>query len=259
MEEEKVKEAVRQVFGQNAEKYVSSVSHAQGEDLELLLEWLVPNPSWTVLDVATGGGHVAKAVAPHVGYVFATDLTREMLAAAQKHVQAACGNVRFLTADAEKLPFLDESFDAVTCRIAAHHFPHAERFIQETARVLKPGGKLILIDNVVQGDGRIGHFVNEVERLRDESHGECHSVETWKSWFALNDLHAAKERLRKKTFDFPSWVRRTAASEEQVKRVEEYLLRADADLQHYVGLQLSDSGEILKIHIDEWMVMALKG
>lgn len=121
--QEKIKETVKDQFARNAEKYVTSETHAKGDDLALMVEWMQPKGDWTVLDIATGGGHVTKHLSPHVAHIFATDLTREMLATAQRHLSRTCENVWYMVADAEELPFLDQTFDVVTCRIAAHHFP----------------------------------------------------------------------------------------------------------------------------------------
>ena len=151
------KQKVEEVFGKNADKYVTSNSHAKGDDLPLLVDWLKPEKTWKVLDIATGGGHVTKTLAPHVATVFSTDLTRAMLENTAKHLRHNFDNIEYVVADAEALPFLTETFDAAVCRIAPHHFPQPDRFISEVAKVLKTGGKFILIDNggVYEYDGTI--------------------------------------------------------------------------------------------------------
>ena len=254
-EDEDRKELVRSQFTRAAADYVTSDLHARGTDLDLLVEWLEPRPEWTVLDVATGGGHVAKRISSEVGHVIAADLTPGMLEQARAHIQAAHPNVLFVIADAEQLPFLDASFDAVTCRIAAHHFPHPDQFLREATRVLKPGGLLLLIDNIVPHKPEIDHFINEMEQLRDESHVRCCHVDEWEGWMNEAGLSIVRSRVRKKAYDYPVWVRRTTRSEEEAARVTEFILQANPELQAYVGLQLND-GEITSLHIDEWMVMA---
>ena len=111
--------------------------------------WLRPQPDWQVLDVATGAGHTALAFAPLVERVVASDITDEMLAQAAK-LAAARGltNVETAHAEAGELPFADASFDLVTCRLAAHHFPDPAAFVAAAWRVLKPGGTFALVDNV---------------------------------------------------------------------------------------------------------------
>ncbi|MCL6593128.1 MAG: class I SAM-dependent methyltransferase, partial [Alicyclobacillus sp.] len=109
-------------FGPRAQLYVDSPTHAQGEDLSLLCPWLQPRPSWHVLDIACGGGHVCKHLAPHVAHIVACDATLAMLTAA-RHFLTSNGlvNLTYVHAIASQLPFPEASFDAVTCRLAAHH------------------------------------------------------------------------------------------------------------------------------------------
>jgi ubiquinone/menaquinone biosynthesis C-methylase UbiE len=254
---EKLKEAVKDQFSRNAEKYVTSETHARGNDLAVLTEWLNPQADWTVLDVATGGGHVTKQLSPYVGQVISTDFTRAMLVAARNHVMKECNNVSFVVADAENLPFLDNYFDVVTCRIAAHHFPNPNKFINESARVAKENGYVLLIDNIVPADDELDGFVNQLEKLRDESHVRCHRIEEWTEWAQAAGLEVVKSTLRKKKFDFPTWVRRTTKSEEQVGQVESHIINASKEMQEYCGLLMQD-GKIVSIHIDEWMVLLKK-
>ncbi|MGB1287824.1 MAG: class I SAM-dependent methyltransferase, partial [Aggregatilineales bacterium] len=124
MPDQDIKSLNQRRYGQFAEGYVSSQTHAKGADLDRLVELTDPQSGWCVLDVATGGGHTALKFAPHVQQVIATDLTPRMLMAARQNILAKeTKNVLFSAADAENIPFPDNSFDLVTCRIALHHFP----------------------------------------------------------------------------------------------------------------------------------------
>jgi ubiquinone/menaquinone biosynthesis C-methylase UbiE len=255
--EDSVKDKVKSVFGKNADKYVTSEIHAKGDDLPLLAEWLQPEKTWTVLDIATGGGHVSKALSPHVGTVVSTDLTEAMLENTAKHLRADFGNILYVVADAESLPFLADSFEAVVCRIAPHHFPHPEKFIKETARVLKPGGKFILIDNVAPENSELAVFMNTTEKLRDDSHARCLSKGEWRHLLAENALMEIQSLDRRKTFQYPTWVRRTAESEEQIEQVEQHLLGADAAAMDYFQISIQN-GKVQNFVIDEWMAMYQK-
>lgn len=255
---DEIKQAVQQQFGKNAENYVQSKTHAKGSDLELLVEWIQPSKNWLVLDIATGGGHVARTLASHVDLVIATDLTRPMLEAASRaNQQAKADNILYVQADAEALPFLDESFDAVTCRIAAHHFPDTPAFIREVSRVLRPGGAFLFIDNIVPEDADLSAFVNQVEKMRDPSHVRCLSVSEWRALHKANGLHEIKQRQCKKRFEFMPWVQRTSESREQEEAVERFLLEATEAQQSYLELKI-DQGRVLTHQIDEWMVLCKK-
>ncbi len=257
MEHEKMKEKVKQVFGQNAEEYVTSDIHAKGDDLPLMIEWLKPQSTWITLDVATGGGHVAKTLAPHVANVFSTDLTEEMLANTAKHLKKQFENIFYVIADAEQLPFLEATFDVVTCRIAPHHFPSPASFIKEVTRVLKPGGRFVLIDNVAPAEPHLDQFMNTVEKLRDESHVRCLTVDEWRGLFAQHGLTEQQSLNRKKTFQFPTWVQRTTSSQEQRDQVEQYMLSANKEIKDYFSVT-SESNRIQSHQIDEWMVLCEK-
>ncbi|SDN67061.1 Methyltransferase domain-containing protein [Paenibacillus sp. yr247] len=256
--EQSIKQHVQQQFAKHADKYVTSESHAKGDDLALLLSWLPLENTWNVLDIATGGGHVAKQLSAHVRQVIATDLTRPMLAAAADHLkQAQCNNVTFVVADAEQLPFLDSSFDAVTCRIAAHHFPHPHLFLIEAARVLKPGGKLVLIDNVAPADEALRRFMNTFEAMRDTSHVRCLSVLEWQSLAEKAGLHVEQSELNRKQHKFAAWVMRTAENEEQAKNVEHFISEADQTLRDYFSVHIENS-KLQSLQIDEWRALLSK-
>lgn len=133
-------------FGEFATAYLTSAPHIEGEDLAKLLSMANPQPHWHVLDIATGGGHTANLIAPHVAFMVASDITYKMLRVAQT-LLSKYDNTVYTTTDAEHLAFASAQFDLVTCRIAPHHFPNCFRFVQECARVLKPNGKLVIEDH----------------------------------------------------------------------------------------------------------------
>ncbi|WP_209125072.1 class I SAM-dependent methyltransferase [Alkalihalobacillus sp. BA299] len=256
--EKNIKDTVKVVFGKNAEKYYESKSHANGIDLPLIIDWLQPEAGWIALDIATGGGHVAKTVAPYVKKMCATDLTEKMLENTAKNLNKQFDNIWYTVADAESLPFLANTFDLVTCRIASHHFPHPEKFINNVSRVLKPGGRFVLIDNVVPEDPKKAEFMNTFEKLRDESHVRCLSIEEWRRLFVDAALIEKRSTSRKKKHDFPIWVVRTASSEDQPKQVSEYILKANKVNKDYFKVVIENE-EIKSVAIDEWMVLVEKG
>ena len=174
------KERTRAQFRRVASNYRCSADHTDIEDLDLLFTGLALDPAHRVLDVATGGGHTAAALAGRCGRVVASDLTPSMLREARVLAsEHRAGNVVFAAADAEALPFRDASFDRVTCRIAPHHFPDVRAAMSEMVRVTRPGGRIGIIDSMVPGEPSLDAFLNGVEKVRDPSHVRSYRVEEW--------------------------------------------------------------------------------
>lgn len=232
------KELVRRQFGAHAEAYATSEVHAKGASLARLVELVAPQPDWRVLDVATAAGHTAFAFAPHVAHVTATDITPEMLPVAAKlAAEQGIANVSLEVADAEDLPFADAQFNLVTCRIASHHFPHVERFLAQAARVLRRGGILAVVDNVVP-EGAAGEYVNRFEKLRDPSHHRALSLDEWRTAFAEAGFEARPGSFHAETapkrMDFQPWAERMGASAETIAELRRLLADAPPDALAYL-------------------------
>jgi SAM-dependent methyltransferase len=175
------------VWSQRADAFRESPTHREGPDLDLLVEWSEPGHDVKVLDVATGGGHVARRLREEGCTVITVD--------------PAPGMQPDVVAPAEDLPFADGSFDVVTCRIAAHHFRDVRKAVAEMARVSER--LLVFEDNVFRGE-----HVEEAERLRDPSHVRCYSEDEWKTM--VTDAGFEVEQLeyfaRRQSFD--AWLER---------------------------------------------------
>ncbi|RDY72524.1 methyltransferase domain-containing protein [Halobacillus trueperi] len=253
---DEAKRHVQEVFSKNKQAYVDSSTHKKQSDLDAIIEWLKPSPSDKALDIATGGGHVAKALSLHCGIVFATDLTKDMLQNTARHLNSQ-QNIEYVVADAEQLPFLDDSFDLVTCRIAPHHFPSPHHFIEEVGRVLKERGKFLMIDNVAPEEDELDKFYNRFEKMRDYSHVRALKISEWEKLFRNNRLTIKKQMIRKKAMPFPDWVRRTLDHEADQKAVEEFFKQAPAEAKHHFSIT-EENGRVQSFAIDEYMVFVEK-
>lgn len=250
------KRHVQEVFSKNKQAYVDSKTHKKQSDLDEVIEWLKPDPSHKALDIATGGGHVAKALSSHCGTVFATDITKDMLQNTAHHLTSQ-QNIEYVVADAEQLPFLDESFDLVTCRIAPHHFPSPHHFIKEVARVLKDNGRFLMIDNVAPEDNGLDEFYNRFEKKRDYSHVRALKISEWEQLFLNHRLSVKKHLTRKKAMPFPDWVCRTLDNETDQKAVEEVFKQAPAEAKKHFSI-IEVNGRVQSFTIDEYMVIVEK-
>jgi ubiquinone/menaquinone biosynthesis C-methylase UbiE len=221
------KELTRAQFGRVASKYRCSSDHTDVEDLDLLFTGLALDPGHRILDVATGGGHTAAALAGRCGRIIASDLTPSMLREARVlATERRAGDISFTAADAEALPFRDAAFDRVTCRIAPHHFADVPTAVAEMARVTRPGGRIGVIDSVVPGVPSLDAFLNGVEKVRDPSHVRSYRVEEWVEFLAGAGLLLLQAASLWKSHAFPEWVARTGRPKAVQWEVETIFLSA---------------------------------
>lgn len=178
----------QQVFSQHAAFYVTSAAHTDKSILKRVVELAKPQPQDVVLDVATGTGHTAFAMAPFVREVIAIDVTIEMLIEGRKlKAERGVSNVEFRLADVHELPFDDNTSDIVTCRRAAHHFIDIGKSLDEMKRVLrspdafseKNGGRLVIDDRSVPEDDFVDVTMNRLDWLHDESHIRQYRSSEW--------------------------------------------------------------------------------
>lgn len=210
----------QQQYTRFAEGYVTSATHAKGQELDRLVEMAQPQPGWVTLDVATGGGHTALKFAPYVTQVTATDITPRMLEKARAFIESqGIRNVVFEPADAEELPFDNANFDLVTCRIAPHHFPDPARFVLESARVLKKQGVLLVQDHALPEDAEAARYINDFERLRDPSHHRACSESEWWSMFEAAGLTVEDTEQVVKVHRLYSWAERQGCTPEVIERL----------------------------------------
>jgi SAM-dependent methyltransferase len=193
---------VTDLWSDRAQAYRDSMTHATGDDLDLVVAWCEPGPEVTVLDVATGGGHVARRLREAGAQVVTVD--------------AAPGMQPDVIAPADHLPFADASFDAVACRIAAHHFPDVLAAMREMARVARH--RVVVCDNTFTSES-----AEEADRLRDPSHVRNYGVAEWRSFFELAGLEVAEEATMVRYTDFADWLARTETPEGDRPRVRELL------------------------------------
>lgn len=224
----------RERFGARAESYRESPLHASGPDLELLLGWLAPEPGERALDVACGGGHVALALARTGVDVDACDLTPEMLEAAAALLAENDCTATFTVAEAEALPYADGTFDIVTCRIAAHHFPDVQAFFEEVVRVLKPGGRFGFQDQTLPPEGTSAVLTDVFERTRDASHNQSFSIDGWVTLLSRAGLAVEHTEIVDKHHDFAEWTARQDCTEACVEELCQQMAEAPSGMRRWL-------------------------
>ena len=190
------------LWSQRADAFRESPTHREGADLELVVEWSEPGPDVKVLDVATGGGHVARRLREEGCTVVTVD--------------PAPGMNADVVAPAEHLPFEDGSFDVVTCRIAAHHFTDIRAAVAEMARV--SNRLLVIEDNLFRGE-----HVEEAERLRDPTHVRCYYEDEWKEMVEAVGFEIEQVQDFPRRQSLSAWLERVETPLDDARRIRELL------------------------------------
>ncbi|MBW2398682.1 MAG: methyltransferase domain-containing protein [Deltaproteobacteria bacterium] len=181
-------------------------TYADAEGLAWMLKDLPVSPDAEALDVATGTGEFARALAPHVASVVGLDATDAMMEQGKKFVEGAgIENIVFRKGIVQELPFEDETFDIVSSRYAFHHFADPKPVISEMARVCKTGGHVIIVDIVVPDASTAAEY-QYYEWLCDPSHTRCLEAEEFQSYFRLFGLQVVSARTRPLAEELIEWM-----------------------------------------------------
>lgn len=233
---------VVQQFGQQAAAYLTSQVHAKGQDLQQLQQLLHSYPQASLLDLGSGAGHVSFTAAPSVTRVIAYDLSAQMLqVVAQTAKQKGYHNICTEQGPAEQLPFTDNLFDIIVSRYSAHHWHDVGKALREAFRVLKKGGKLIIMDVVSPGHPVLDIWLQTVEALRDTSHVRDYTPGEWLTFISESGFLVEQLKQYKLTLTFDSWITRMRTPEVMVKAIRAYQLAASPDVNDYFALTADGS------------------
>ena len=179
-----------------------SPMHREGPDLDRVVELCEPGEGVTAIDVATGGGHVARRLREAGATVVSLD--------------PAPGMKPDVVSRAEHIPFADGSFDVAVCRIAAHHFDDVALAVREMARITRD--RVVVQDNLFQSEQ-----VEEAERLHDPTHVRCYTEEEWRGLFRAVGLEVDELEIMRRRLPLEPWLERAETPPDDAERVRELL------------------------------------
>ena len=241
--------SAKEQFDKQASEYNAQWNTWSEETLNAMLAAARPQPTDAVLDVATGTGFTALAFAPLVQSVVGLDVSPGMLRQAENYAaERGLTNAAFQEGAAETLPFADASFDLVTCRIAPHHFLSVPQFLEETARVLRPGGRFILADTTVPDDLReAADWQNAVEAVRDPSHVRNYPPSAWQAMaeaagLTITECHTEGSGI---TIPLSDWITKAGCTPEQADAVRRLFAEAPDSARAAFQIRTSAYGEIV--------------
>jgi SAM-dependent methyltransferase len=189
-------------WSRRAQAMRESPTHKAGPDLDRVVELCEPGPGVKAIDVATGGGHVARRLREAGAEVVTLD--------------PAPGMEPDVVSRGEDIPFADDSFDVAVCRIAAHHFDDVALSVREMARVARD--RVVVQDNLFQSEQ-----VEEAERLHDPSHVRCYTEEQWRDFFRAAGLEVDELEILRRRLPLEPWLERAETPPDDAERVRRLL------------------------------------
>ncbi len=219
---------VRDSFRNVAVNYTRSTFHTAAARLQEVLDLAKPQKGDLVLDVATGTGNTAFALAPFVRRVIGIDLTREMLNEARRiAAERNIVNTDWVIGDAAFLPFQDDTFDIYTVRAAPHHFADVDRFLFEAFRVLKPDRDAVFIDCAPPVPAR--DVLHEVEVRRDPSHVISLTVEEWVRKLGRAGFEVETAEARELDWNYEEWMHNQAVAPDLAAELAGFIESAEGE------------------------------
>ena len=213
-------------FTHQAESFNQSVVMRSADTLGVLIEALAASPDERWIDVACGPGLITRGVAPRVREAIGVDLTPAMIDVARREAEAEeLENVRFEVGDATALSHPDATFDGAVTRFSLHHIPLPGRVVAEMARVVRPGGHVVIADHLTSQEAGAAAFHQEIERLRDPSHWSCLTAPRMIELGEQAGLELVSARQHPFSLDYAEWLARGSGGPQAEPLIE----RAFAD------------------------------
>jgi len=207
MSEASSSEAVRRRFAATAALLAGFEEEHRAAMAARVREFVAPRGDERALDAGAGTGALAFALAPIVREVVAVELVPECIREGRARA-AAFPNVVFIAGDATRLAFPDASFDLAGCLRTLHHVDAPERVIAELARVTRPGGHVLIVDQLAPADRAEALALERFERARDPSHCRCLPDSEFRALFMANRLAVTTARVREEIIELQGYLDR---------------------------------------------------
>jgi SAM-dependent methyltransferase len=215
------------------------VEEMRDASLDLLVELARPTSHDTVLDYASGAGIAGFAVAPDVRTVEAADELPDMLEEGRRLAgELGLVNVAFSLVDLYALPYQANAFTLVVCRNAFHLLPEPVTALAELLRVTSAGGRLVLVDPVV--DDVTDKAFNDIARLREPAHRRHYLEAQVDDLVGQAGLRVAQRGRLRRTIDLDYWLQVAAVPAAKARLIRGRFKALPVDVQARMDIAFSD-------------------
>jgi SAM-dependent methyltransferase len=240
-------DSVRAEFTHQSSSFGTAAALTSIETLGVLAELVPEDPEAEWVDLACGPGVVTRAIASRVGSVHGIDLTPAMVEEAERRARAeGVGNVEFGVGEATATGLPGASFDGAITRLSLHHIPGPARVVAEMARLVRPGGWVLVSDIVTDRDGDAAAWREEIERLRDPSHWACVTPERLRLMGEVAGLELEQEALVPIEIDFEDWLARGSGGLATAGLIDELLAQRPESAESFRVVDGEDGRRLLQ-------------
>lgn len=244
-------DSIREEFTHQSQSFGDSAAMSSAQTLGVLAELVPADPKARWIDVACGPGVVSRALAARVGTVTGVDLTPAMVEEAERRaLDEGIDNVSFLLGDATALDFTDGSFDGAITRFSFHHIPVPSRVLVEMGRLVRPGGWIVVGDQVTDDDGEGAAWHQEIERLRDPTHWASQRLGRLRAMGGEAGLELDEERLVPIEIDCEDWLARGSAGQSASPLIDKLLAERPGGAESF---RVTPGAEGRRLHQRYWL------
>ena len=253
--------AAQRMFGAQAPLYAVSKVHIRDDSLDKIQRLAaVSAPYRWAMDIGTGAGFTAFAMAGLSERVLASDITSPMLQQAKRlGSDRGLRNLALTQNTAEALSFADSSLDLITCRKAGHHFSGLERALDEMRRTLRTGGSLVVADSVSPEDDALFEWINDIELRRDFSHVSDRKVSVIRRMLDDRSLEVTGSEDARVYLEFNDWAARTKVEAQEVDALRRDFRSAGSEVKAAFEVHPADEAGDFLFSWPTWVFRAVKG
>jgi SAM-dependent methyltransferase len=248
--------SIRDEFAHQADAFAASPVMSLAATLGAVVDLVPEDPAARWVEVACGPAAISRALAPRVGSVRGVDLTPAMVAkASAEAASAGLDNLAFTVGDATALDFADGSFDGAVTRFSLHHIPAPERVVEEMARIVRPGGFVVIADHITDDEGGAAAWHEQIERLRDPSHWACLTSAQIVAIGERAGLTLDSEQVIPFEIDYAEWLGRGSGGPASATLIDRLLAAAPAGVTSFaVSGEGSERRLSLRNSVTRWIV-----